>query len=87
MTSRPNPDPPPPARVEISAAGHQVVVEAAATLAVVKKAALDLFRATDSPDVTRAAGAMGFIGERADSGGGYPTEPCPPDERRRRTRS
>lgn len=60
--------PPPVVHVEISAGGHQVVVEAAAPLHVVKKAALELFRATDSPDITRAAGGYGFAGEIAPAG-------------------
>ncbi len=65
--TKPAPEPPPLARVEISAGGHQVVAEAAAPLATVKKTALDLWQATDSPNVTRAVSALGFVAERADS--------------------
>ena len=61
-------------RVEISAGGHQVVIEAAASLRVVKKAALELFFATDSPNITRGTGAMGFQTEQTE-----PTDLHPPD--------
>jgi hypothetical protein len=52
--------PPPPARVEITAGGHQVVVEAVAPLNTVAKKALDLWRETDNPAVSRAADTVGF---------------------------
>jgi hypothetical protein len=56
--------PPPVVHVEIAAGGHQVIVEAAAALHVVKKAALELFRATDNPNLTRGVGAgFGFVGD------------------------
>lgn len=71
MTKEP-PVPPPVARVEIRAGGHEVVVEAAAPLTTVRKTALDLFRATDSPQVTRSVSALGFFAERPDG-------PLPPD--------
>ncbi len=58
--------PPPIVRVEITAGGHQVVIEAAGSLNVVKKAALDLFRDTDNPNITRGAGSgFGLAGEIA----------------------
>ncbi len=55
-----------PARVEITAGGHQIVVESCDPLATVKKTALDLWKATDSAAVTRAVGAVGFQAEHAE---------------------
>ena len=56
--------PPAVVHVEISAGGHQVVIEAAASLNVVKRVALELFQATDSPDIARGLGAgFGFTGD------------------------
>ncbi len=49
-----------PARVEIAAGGHQVVVEAQEPLATVARQAVELWQATDSAAVVRGAGAAGF---------------------------
>lgn len=57
--AEPSPSPP-PTRVEITAGGHQVVVEAVAPLNTVAKKALELWRDTDSPAVARAADTVGF---------------------------
>ncbi len=62
-----------PTRVEIAAGGHQVVVESGDPLAVVARRALDLWRATDSPNGVRGhSTTVGFASELA---GG----PLPPD--------
>ncbi len=53
-------------RVEITAGGHQVVVESCDPLATVKKVALDLWKATDSAAVTRSVGPVGFQAEHAE---------------------
>lgn len=41
------PDPPPPTKVDITVAGHQVIVEAPEPLDIVAAKALELFRATE----------------------------------------
>ncbi len=67
----------PPARVEIAAGGHQVVVEAAMPLATVANTALEMWRSTDSADRAREVGAMGFRDERCD--GPLPADLTLPD--------
>ncbi len=64
--TRPPKEPPPLTRVEINAGGHQVVVEAAVPLDVAKRAALSLWKATDSPSVVRSGSAMGFTADMSD---------------------
>ncbi len=52
--TKPSPAPPPIARVDIRTNAGHISVEAAVPLATVKKAALDLWRATVSPSVPPA---------------------------------
>ncbi len=52
--------PTPPTRVEINAAGHQVVIETVAPLDTVAGKALELWRDTDTPAIGRAADVVGF---------------------------
>lgn len=66
MTRKTTTEPTTPTRVEISAGGHQIVVESSDPLATVKKAALDLWKATDSAAVTRSVGPVGFQAEHAE---------------------
>lgn len=56
----PNAQPPPPTRVEISAAGHQVVIEAVGPVDTIARKALDLWRKTDNPAAARSADVVGF---------------------------
>lgn len=80
-------EPPPTTRIEISAGGHSVVVEAVASLTVVQKVALHLFNATNDSPRIQGSGSIGFSAERCD--GPPPTDvalPIPPgwpDEHRR----
>ncbi len=59
-------------RVEIAAGGHQVIVEAPEPLAVVVAAAMNMWTATDPPNLARGYSPVGFAAETA---GG----PTPPD--------
>jgi hypothetical protein len=64
-------------KVEISVAGHQVIVEAEEALDVVAARALALYRQTGDPLMTRGYPVTGCTGERAD-GPSY-TEPTGAD--------
>lgn len=52
-------------KVDITTAGHIVIVEASDPLDVVAAKALELWKATRDPALDRATGATGFIAERA----------------------
>lgn len=56
--TNPAPASPPIARVDITAGDRHISVEAAVPLATVKKVALDLWRATDSPSVPDTDSAL-----------------------------
>ena len=51
-------------KVDITVAGHIVIVEADEPLEVVAAKALELFRETERSDITKAMGAAGFSNER-----------------------
>lgn len=53
-------------KVDITTAGHTVIVECDGDLDVVAAKALELWRATRDPRIDRAYGATGFTTERAD---------------------
>lgn len=59
-------EPTPPTRVEIAAGGHSVVIESADPLNTVARKALELWKATDSPDVVK--GMSSGVGFAADLG-------------------
>lgn len=59
------PPPPPPTHVEITAGGHQVIVEAVAPLNTVARKALELWQATDRPADSREGEAVGFTAEQS----------------------
>lgn len=60
-------------KVDITVAGHIVIVEADEPLDAVAAKALELFRATETSDIVRSMGATGFTTERA-SGPEYVAE-------------
>lgn len=64
---------PVPTRVEIAAGGHQVVIESTDPLSTVARKAVELWRATDSPAVTR--GVSTTVGFSAD----LPNDGVPPE--------
>lgn len=66
------PSPPPTTRVEIAAAGHQVVIEAPDPLEVVAAKALEVWKETDDPKLVRGFGTLGFTVE-------VPAGPLPPE--------
>jgi hypothetical protein len=63
-----------PVRIELSAGGHQVVIEAPEPMRDVAALALELWHAVDSPDVSRSMGAAGFDTGTAERAGLMPSE-------------
>lgn len=53
-------------KVDITTAGHTVIVEADATLDEVAAKALELWQATRDPKLDQVHGATGFVAERSD---------------------
>lgn len=52
-------------KVDITVAGHIVIVEADEPLEAVAAKALELFRATETSDIVKSMGTTGFTTERA----------------------
>jgi hypothetical protein len=51
-------------KVDITVAGHIIIVEADEPLEAVAAKALELFRATETSDIVKSMGATGFSAER-----------------------